>query len=37
MVDIRTVYDPFPDHQFLYGSRGRVLLPETAHLLFGSM
>jgi hypothetical protein len=37
MVDVRTVYDPFPDHQFLYGSRGRVLLPETAHLLFGSM
>lgn len=35
--DIRTVYDPFPDHQFFFGSKGRVLLPETAHLYFGAM
>lgn len=37
MVDVRTIYDPFPDHQFLYGSKGRILLPETAHQLFGSL
>jgi hypothetical protein len=37
MPDIRCIYDPFPDHQFLYGSKGRVLLPETAHQLFGSL
>lgn len=37
MVDVRTIYDPFPDHQFLYGSKGRILLPEKAHLLFGSL
>ena len=35
--DIRTVYDPFPDHQFTYGSKGRILQPETAHLYFGAL
>lgn len=37
MPDIRCIYDPFPDHQFLYGSKGRILLPENAHQLFGSL
>lgn len=37
MPDIRTVYDPFPDHRFLYGGKGRIITPENAHLLFGSM
>jgi hypothetical protein len=37
MPDIRTIYDPVPDHQFLYGGRGRIISPEQAHLLFGSM
>ena len=37
MLDIRAIYDPFPDHQFLYGGRGRILLPDNAHLLFGSL
>jgi hypothetical protein len=36
MVDVRTIYDPFPDHQFLYGGRTRIISPEQA-LLFGSM
>jgi hypothetical protein len=37
LVDIRTIYDPFPDHQFLYGGKGRIISPESAHALFGSM
>jgi hypothetical protein len=37
MPDIRTIYDPFPDHQFLYGGKGRIISPEQAHRLFGSM
>jgi hypothetical protein len=37
MIDIRAIYDPFPDHQFLYGAKGRILLPENAHLLFGAL
>lgn len=37
MPDVRTIYDPFPDHQFLYGGRGRIISPEQAHHLFGSM
>jgi hypothetical protein len=36
-IDIRTIYDPFPDHQFLYGGKGRIISPEQAHHLFGSM
>jgi hypothetical protein len=35
--DVRTVYDPFPDHQFLYGGKGRILAPETAHYMLGAM
>lgn len=31
--DIRTVYDPDPAHQFTYGSKGRVLLPEQYNML----
>lgn len=34
--DIRSIYDPFPDHQFLYGAKGRILLPEQG-TLFGAM
>jgi hypothetical protein len=37
MPEIRTIYTPFPDQQFLYGGKGRVLLPETAHLLLGAL
>lgn len=37
MPYVRTIYDPFPDHQFLYGGKGRIILPEMAHDLFGSM
>lgn len=37
MPDIRTIYDPYPEHQFLYGGRGRIITPEQAHMLFGSM
>lgn len=37
MPYVRTIYDPFPDHQFLYGGKGRIISPEQAHLLFGSM
>lgn len=37
MPDVRTIYDPFPDHQFLYGGKGRVLEPESAHYLFGAL
>jgi hypothetical protein len=34
--DIRSIYDPFPDHQFKYGAKGRILLPEDG-TLFGAM
>jgi hypothetical protein len=37
MVDIRTIYHPFTDRQFAYGGKGRVLLPQTAHQLFGAL
>lgn len=37
MPNVRTIYDPFPDHQFLYGAKGRIILPNNAHHLFGSM
>ena len=37
MPYLRTIYDPFPDHQFLYGSKGRIITPEQAPTLFGSM
>lgn len=37
MIDIRTIYDPFPDHQFLYGSKGRIISPDNAHHLLGAM
>lgn len=37
MLDVRTIYDPFPDHQFLYGGKSRVISPDQAHYLFGSM
>jgi hypothetical protein len=37
MVDIRTIYDPFPDHRFLYGGKGRIISPENAHHLLGAM
>lgn len=30
---IRTIYDPDPAHQFLFGGRGRVLLPEQYNML----
>jgi hypothetical protein len=35
--DVRTVYDPDPAHQFLYGGKGRILVPESAHILFGAL
>lgn len=35
--DIRTIYDPDPNHQFTYGSKGRVLQPETAHHYLGAL
>lgn len=31
--DIRTIYHPFVDRQFLYGGKGRVLLPDQHYLL----
>lgn len=31
--DIRTIYDPDPSHQFTYGGKGRVLLPDQYDLL----
>lgn len=37
MPYVRTIYDPFPDHQFLYGGKTRIIQPHNAHLLFGSM
>lgn len=36
MVDIRTIYDPFPDHRFLYGGKGQILTPDTAHFYLGA-
>ena len=36
-VDIRTIYDPDPSHQFLYGGKGRILTPTDAHLLLGAL
>ena len=35
--DIRTIYHPDTDRQFLYGGKGRVLTPDTAHLYLGAM
>jgi hypothetical protein len=35
--DIRNVYDPDPGHQFSFGSKGRIIQPHDAHLLFGAM
>lgn len=37
MPDIRNIYDPDPNHQFLYGHRGRIIQPDNAHMLLGSM
>lgn len=31
--DIRTIYHPFEDRQFLYGGKGRVLLPDQHYYL----
>jgi hypothetical protein len=35
--DIRTIYDPNPEHVFLYGGRGRHLAPNTAHIFLGAL
>jgi hypothetical protein len=37
MPNLRTIYDPDPNHQFLYGHRGRIIAPENAHYLLGAM
>ncbi len=37
MPNLRTIYDPDPAHQFLYGGRGRIITPDQAHLLLGAM
>lgn len=31
--NIRFVYDPDPNHQFVYGSKGRVMMPGDIHML----
>lgn len=33
MPDLRTIYDPDPEHQFLFGSKGRILSPDQYELL----
>lgn len=33
---VRSIYDPDPNHQFLYGAKTRVLLPDDYNL-FGSL
>jgi hypothetical protein len=33
MVDVRTVYDPDPTHQFTYGGKGRIIGPGDHELL----
>lgn len=35
--DIRTVYDPDPDHRFRFGGKGRHLEPSTAHIYLGAL
>lgn len=37
MPDIRTIYHANPSHRFLYGGKGRVIAPESAHYLLGAM
>lgn len=37
MPDIRTIYHPHAGNRFLYGGKGRVLEPESAHYLFGAL
>lgn len=36
-MDIRTIYHADAEHRFLYGGKGRVLNPTTAHYYLGAM
>lgn len=37
MPSVRTIYDPYPEHRFLYGGKGRIIEVDKAHHLLGAM